>query len=248
MKPGEIKRGLQQFRKIFQKILEDDASLVIDEAVSEIDSSRHAYDALEGRNDNPRLVVRPWGYHIYPERPLKFKISNAIKGFAIQADIFCTILWKDENSLPVEQSIHLRLWSNEIKYIVRAEWDSSDVIDKLSNNRRVMYRCHFDLANQNQTGPKFHCQFGGNARSDEAFWFPEALNIPRIQFPPMDLILLGQLVAANFFPDEYKRFCKTPEWITIMRESQKSFWEDYYKSCSKEISSKNSLLEALWNN
>lgn len=247
MKATTIQEGLSQFKKLFQKILEDDAGQIIDEAIAELNSSKELFDKNKRRKDDPKLKLRYWGYKIRPERPLRFITSKAIDGASIHADLFCDISWEDENKPPVQQVIQVRVWSKEFAYIHRTDWDAESLIDRIVDQKRVMLRFHFDQAERNQQGPIHHLQFGGNARKEEACWFPEIINLPRINYPPMDLILIGQLIAANFYYDEYQKVRNTPEWIKIVRDSQKSFLNDYYTKCISAINGNDILLDRLWN-
>jgi len=248
MRKTKIEAGLSQFKTVFQRILEDDASQVIDEAILELDSSKKEYDEKKRRTDNPKLVPKPWGYTVYPQKPLRFRTSEVIKGFPMSIDIYCVIRWEKEGEMPVNQQIHLRVWSKELDYVIRPEWDADQIIERISSQYgRVMLRCHFDLANPKQEGPKYHLQFGGEAQSDEVWWLPGIVDLPRINFPPMDLILIGQLIAANFYKEEYERIRNEIEWIGTVRESQKIFLKDYYQLCLTEINSDNILLDRLWN-
>jgi hypothetical protein len=249
MKATRIEAGLNQLRVAFEKILEDDASQVIEEAIIGLKSSKKLYDSRTKRTDNPRLAVNPWGYIIYPQRPLRFKASRVIKGLPMSIDIYCVIQWEKEDDMPVKQNIHLRLWSEETSCIYRPEWDAQNIQERIieSELRRVMFRCHFDLANLTQAGPKYHFQFGGNAGAEEVWWVPKIINLPRINFPPMDLILIGQLIAANFFNEDYERIKNEAEWISTVRESQRAFLKDYYQTCTSEIGHDNILLDRLWN-
>jgi hypothetical protein len=241
-----IKAGLREIKRDFQRILDNGMGDVIDEAIAEIESSKEAFDELQGKTHHPGLTPRPWGYHVYPEAPLRFKPSKyAIKGLNLWVDLYCTVLWVEEGAMPVEQQIHLRVWSDELNYVYRQSWDSEEVLNALIDGR-VMLRCHFDLANPGQPGPKYHLQFGGNARGDELCWFPKTIKLPRLAYPPMDLILACQLVAANFYWEEYNEFRETREWINVLRRSQEYLLRDYYDGCLKALE-QDLLVGHLWN-
>lgn len=245
MKSQSIKANLQRLKTVFRGIWEDGAENVIDGAIAELGTLKKGFDGRQGKTHHPNLVPNPWGYRIYPEYPLCFKRSTAIRGLSCWLDLYCTVLWEQEEELPVQQDITVRLWSDELDYIYREDWDSPNVLDGLTN-ARVMVRWHFDLANPGQPGPKYHLQFGGNARSDEWHWFPEMISLPRFAHPPMDLVLVCQLIAANFYHEEYNLLCKAPEWTGIVRKSQQHLLP-YYTSCLSVIEHEQSLLDALWN-
>ena len=155
--------------------------------------------------------------------------------------------------MPIAQQICLRVWSDSLDdFAYRKEMDSEKVFEQLTDpnypfKARVMFRCHFDLADVEQPGPRYHLQFGGNPREEELFWSPEALKLPRFAIPPMDLILACQLIAANFYWDEYNQFRETPEWLNTVRLVQKHLLEDYHRNCLNAIEREKSLLDHLWN-
>jgi len=247
-----VKAGLLQLKRSFRRILEDGAGDVIDWAIAELENSKVEFEARKKWTHDPRLIPQPWGYRIHPDRPLRFKSSASIRGLEPQVDLYCTVLWEEEGALPVQQEIHLRVWSENSDYIYRDEWDAQEVCDSLTDpsrqfEGRVMLRCHFDLANPKQQGPKYHLQFGGKAEEYELWWFPKVVDLPRLVYPPMDLILACQLVAANFFWEEYTEFRETPEWMGTLLFSQKHLLQDYYEGCFKTINEKRPLLDYLWN-
>lgn len=249
MNANNIKANLDQLWRSFHSILESDSADVIEKAKAKLDKSKRDYDAFSRRTDNPRLVAKPWGYEITPQKPLRFRISTPSDGFDAQIDLFCRVLWEKEEQPPVTQEIGLRLWNMESCY--REDWDSPSVFEHLNQSSsygRVMLRCHFDLANPKQSGPKYHLQFGGNPHANELAWFPENINLPRFTHAPMDLVLVCQLVAANFFPEIYKtEILKDPEWKYILTASQRHLLESYYSSCLEQIREDKILLNHLWN-
>jgi hypothetical protein len=241
-----IKAGLQEIKKNFESVLEDDAGWIIDEAIAELDSSKEEFERRQGKtHDLTRLRPEPWGYRIYPDSPLRFRPSRVIRGVNLWVDLYCTVLWKEEGALPIKQDIHLRVWSDEIDYIYRSDWDSEIVYDRLTEGR-VMLRCHFDLANPGQPGPEYHLQFGGNSWGNELCWFPESMNLPRLPYPPMDLVLVCQLIAANFYWDEYVGFRETSEWKNALRRSHEYLLKDYYEGCLGALD-QDLLVDHLWN-
>jgi hypothetical protein len=113
-----------------------------------------------------------------------------------------------------------------------------------------MLRFHFDKANPGQPGPGYHIQLGGNAHTREMSWFHPSIAVPRIPFPPMDLVLATQLVAVNFFPGEYMRLSRDQSWISVIRASQREYWRPYYMNCWDVLEPTRDeaiLLDQLWN-
>lgn len=251
MNAARVKASLQEIRRSFRRILAPGAHDAIDLAIAELEDSKRRYDECIRRTDDPHLIPNPWGYRIYPTMPLVFESSTAIGGLDLWVDLYGTVLWCEERAMPVRQVIHLRVWDKS-DYTYRREWDSEDICDKLTSqdhphDGRVMLRCHFDLANPDQDGPKYHLQVGGTAAEAELCWLPAIMDLPRLVCLPMDLILACQLVAANFYWEEYKRLREDPAWKGILRESQEHLLKEYYRSCLRALDNGDSLLDILWN-
>jgi len=247
MKVSQIKKGLQQLKRNFQDIL--DNAYVIDTAITDLESSKKKFDEWKGKTHALGKGPQSWGYEIHPEQPLCFK-PTAIEGWGIWVDLYCKAFWNKEEYMPITQEICLRIWSNSENLIFRHDIDAEEIFNKLADStlpKRVMLRFHFDLADEGQPGPKYHLQFGGNARPEELCWFPESLKLPRLAFPPMDLILVCQLIAANLYWEEYNQFRETPEWLNALRNSQEHLLKNYYKDCLDALNQGNSLLKHLWN-
>lgn len=240
-----IKFGLQEIKRNFAPILDDNTVWVIDEAIMELGRTRAEFKRRENQTHDPRSTPEPWGYRIRPDYPLRFE-PRVVKGMNLRTDVYCTVLWEQEKALPVDQCIHLRVWSDEIDHIYRERWDSEVVYNELTDDGRVMLRCHFDLANPGQPGPKYHLQFGGNPQADELCWFPRFMNLPRLPYPPVDLVLVCQLIAANFYWDEYIEFRQASEWRYALRSSQEYLLQGYYEACLSALD-QDLLVDCLWN-
>ncbi len=63
----------------------------------------------------------------------------------------------------------------------------------------------------------------------------------------MDLILTGQLIAANFYRETYATIKKKPFWKGLVRHSQEYLLEKYYRECLTYIKNGEILLDELWN-
>jgi hypothetical protein len=117
---------------------------------------------------------------------------------------------------------------------------------------RVIYRCHFDRANENQAGPRYHVQFGGSPRNGEYGFIPEVIDLPRLIQPPLDLILTCEMIAMNFYPREYREIRKEASWRSVVYQSQQNVLTRYYNGCAEalrsfDVEESGSLLEHLWN-
>lgn len=239
--------SLDTVRNTFGDILDTVSYKAISRAQSKIISSKQTYEANKNRTDDPNLVVHPWGFQIDFDAPIRF-IETIHKGHDLVADIVCRYEWK-ESAIPVNQELVIRVWNKSLSY--REDLDHENFLDLYSDPNgkgRVMFRCHFDLANEGQDGPKYHLQFGGNARDEENCWIPEEIKIPRIAFQPMDIILACQMVVANFFSSDYQqKYSRDFRWKNAVTEVQSVFLRDYYARCVDMIDNEQILLDDLWN-
>lgn len=227
-------------------ILEPDSLDAISAARASVISSKKKYDKNRNRTDNPHLKKQPWGFKITFDSPLRFKEATDNNQDYVM-DIVCDFKWA-ENYLPVNQDLVIRAWNYSLSH--RERWDAHTLFEDISNSEqpgRVMWRCHFDLANEGQAGPKYHLQFGGNARDNEYCWIPEALKLPRIEFSPLDIVLACQMIVANFFPNNFAILREDTEWIATVADIQKKLLYDYYSQCLASIDNEQILLDDLWN-
>ena len=200
LSPADVHRSLEVISGRLHPILENEAQDVLIRAKSMLTSSYEAYrDSV--RNQSRGASIKPWGFRIEPNGPLRFK-KTKVNGLNLRVDLFLKSYWdSDPAGMPSEFTLAIRVWSLDKHIYFRDDWDSKRLSSEInSNTGRVMSRLHFDLANEGQPGPKYHFQVGGKPRDDEFYWFPDSLGVPRILHPPMDLVLATELIAANFYP------------------------------------------------
>lgn len=245
MNPNDVIHALDVIERRFSRILHDGAKLSLQQAKEEVRISYQRYLRETRRRGNN---IPPWGFSIPSDRPLEF-VSTSYRNLNVIVDLFCTMKWSNEGQPACQQDIVLRVWCNDHNVIFREQIDAEEIIDKLDDRKgRVMLRYHFDLANPGQPGPTFHLQAGGNARDDEACWLHEAVSIPRLPFPPYDLVLACEMVIANFFLNRASTLLNDPNWMGVLKVSQNSLLTSYYENCIRTISRDESLLRTLSNN
>jgi len=110
-------------------------------------------------------------------------------------------------------------------------------------------RWHFDQANCHddtvQPGPRFHLQFGGHVHQDRAN--DARLSIPRWSHPPMDLVLLLEVVAANFFEEQWRDLRDDNEWCHQIRVAQKLYFTHYHEKLQQCLNvSQSTFLKSVW--
>lgn len=259
MNARQAQEGLQELARSFAPILHESANIVLKTAEAGL-------YPLRGQRARRQQGVQRWGYTIEPNNPLRFRpvVVDELRK-TLRVDVYCAIEWQDENAPPTSQDIKVRVWSNEHSFLHEFERQlmneeiMSPEIEALaeqmtgdSESGRVIYRCHFDRANENQAGPRYHVQFGGSPRNGEYGFIPEVIDLPRLIQPPLDLILICELIAMNFYPREYLEIRKEASWRSVVYQSQRDLLTTYYNSCNEalrrfEIDESGSLLEHLWN-
>ena len=243
----QVEQGLVTVRDRLRPILNYGAEAVVSEAISRLRRSKCEWDEAirQGRRERR---PHPWGFKIDPDSPLKFRDAE-VGGLKLRVELSSRAYWDgDPAEQPVELNVLLRIWCLDPHIYFRKHWDSphlSKCIDPAFG--RVMLRVHFDLANKEQPGPKYHVQVGGNSRPEELHWFPEALAVPRLLHTPFDLLLACELVAATFHPSQFEDISREPSWIGSIRVSQQHLLKDYFARALDAVSSGNSVLEELWN-
>lgn len=256
MNDQEVIRTLRIISKVYGNILDGSQNAVIPSAIASIKESKKEYERT--KQNSPRgVIIEPWGYAIDDVAPLRFKPSK-VKDLDLQVDVYCDIRWTDD-SFPVKQEIKVRLWSNHDEIMFNPNRDSPMVLEKLSDparkwQGRVVSRFHFDKANPTQQGPKYHMQIGGNPKEYELCWHPSSVNIPRLPYHPMELFLTCQMIAANFFWDNYLEIREKSEWRGALILCQRHLLLPYYKHCLETLQNLEtlpqgeSLLDSLWVN
>jgi hypothetical protein len=111
-------------------------------------------------------------------------------------------------------------------------------------------RWHLDVANQKedgawQSGPLVHLQYGGHYHDQRDLDHP--LKAPRWCHPPMEIGLLCEVVAANFFETEWANFREDPNWCQSISVFQKLCYTHYAEKLTSSLSvSSSTALSAMW--
>lgn len=108
-------------------------------------------------------------------------------------------------------------------------------------------RWHLDRANSGQPGPAFHLQFGGHLPGFRDRELP--VDVPRWCHPPMELGLLCEVIAANFFEGLWiKSLRDDPSWCNAIRNLQKLCYSTYLKRLADSlVGDKSTALTTMWN-
>ncbi len=185
-----------------------------------------------------------WNIKITRDEAITFK-ETKVNDVSLQADICCDI--SGESNKIKEHNIILRIWSADEDICYRDDFDSKSIKESLETKgwKRTMVRFHIDKKDENTTKeePMHHLHLGGNPAKNEFFWFPEDINIPRFPYPPLDIILLSELVLVNFFPKKSRDLRKKTEWRSLIRKSQELFIKKHIENWNRYLNrEKNTLL------
>lgn len=114
-------------------------------------------------------------------------------------------------------------------------------------NGEPVCRWHLDRANEAQAGPLFHLQYGGHLPGFRDRELP--IDVPRWCHPPMELGLLCEVVAANFFEDLWTKSLRDdPSWCRAIQNLQKLCYSAYVSRLEESIRvSDSTALSRMWN-
>jgi hypothetical protein len=117
------------------------------------------------------------------------------------------------------------------------------------SHREPVSRWHVDWANETdgvvQSGPLVHLQYGGHRPGHRAT--DHRLKIPRWSHPPMDILLLCEVVAANFYEEKWEYLREDASWCASIAIGQKLCYSAYLRKMSAGMSiSSRTLLHSMW--
>lgn len=115
--------------------------------------------------------------------------------------------------------------------------------------RNSLSRWHVDWANSTdgeiQSGPLVHLQYGGHRPGQRDTDHP--LKVPRWCHPPMDILLLCELVTANFYEEQWEELREDQNWCKAIGIGQKLCYSAYLRKMTEGLStSSTTLLQSMW--
>lgn len=121
---------------------------------------------------------------------------------------------------------------------------------------RILRRFHSDLDDGvlKICEPKSHLHYGGYISPEEYntflnlhYCFDMSIAVPRFPNPPIDFILLFDLLLRQFNTIIRKRFIEDKNWINLVQKSEKYRLKQYYTSIINyfEIKSNRTLFETM---
>lgn len=125
-----------------------------------------------------------------------------------------------------------------------------DIAIEIENrDREPIARWHVDWANTNnevtQSGPLVHLQYGGHNAGHRDLDHP--LKVPRWCHPPMDLVLMCEVMAANFYEEEWEELREDQNWNVAVSIAQRFCYSSYFRKFSSGLSvASKSILHSMW--
>lgn len=113
-----------------------------------------------------------------------------------------------------------------------------------------LVRWHIDKANYNeqtgyQDGPLFHVQLGGHHHNNRQHDIP--IKRPRWNYPPLDIVLFCELVAANFFPEQWAGLKDDPAWCENIKKCEIYCYKAYINKLENVVfKSRKTVLGEFW--
>lgn len=176
--------------------------------------------------------VIDWDMGVPKDRPLRFKAAHDKNGEKIS-------VYLSAEGIRVNQSDHS---SSPFEAL-----DAAIVVKDKSE--KVIARWHIDRANvsdEAQPGPLFHLQFGGHLPGSTD---PDpVLKVPRWCHPPLEIALLCEVVAANFFHNEWdEKLRRDAGWCKAIHTFQRLCFDHYFaKMRSAVVSRDSTALGFMW--
>jgi hypothetical protein len=132
----------------------------------------------------------------------------------------------------------------------RPPFTSMDIALEVEDSlRNPISRWHVDWANgtdgEMQPGPLVHLQYGGHRPGHRET--DHRLKVPRWSHPPMDILLLCEVVAANFYEEKWEYLREDASWCASIAIGQKLCYSAYIRKMSAGMSiSSRTLLHSMW--
>jgi len=195
-----------------------------------------------------------WIFVIPRDTPLRFKISEVDPELKLRVDLSCLIQGLEEvtkKKFAIKKyNFEVRIWSEEKDVVYRDVFDSEEIGKQIMDSgcKRVMSRFHFDIKctdTQRHLEPFSHFHIGGDSEGNEFCWLHNKIEIPRFPNPPMDLILLSELILASFFPSQSQELRDDPFWKHLVKFSQNCFLKPYFDECNYVISNPDKVHSTL---
>lgn len=197
-----------------------------------VTDSGYAVLAEEGRRLKAERDSTSWDIFVDRDNAIEFQETFDKNGSVIYPRITCP-------GISVVQEDHSK-----------PPFRALDIAIEINNHDRLpVARWHVDWANSSelgaQPGPLVHLQYGGHNAGHRDHDHP--LKVPRWCHPPMDLILICEVMAANFYEDEWESLREDQNWCGAISLGQRLCYSAYMRKISVGLSiSSKTILHSMW--
>lgn len=198
-------------------------------------------------------VVEPEGYSVLERLARDLLSKRQAVAWFVEVDRGAPILFKrttDERSRGVKPRIVAERIQVEQRDESTLPFRALDIaLEVHDDESSPLSRWHLDLANKSggvaQSGPLTHLQFGGHLHDNRKLDHP--LKVPRWCHPPMEVALLCEVVAANFFEEEWLGFRDEPNWCSAISVFQRLCYQHYLARMTDSLQmSSVTALNRMW--
>lgn len=198
-------------------------------------------------------VITPTGFTVLSDEVRRLKRHPDAKSWRMEIDRENAVTFEDtlsHDETIIKPRITCAGISVEQVRHDRPPFTALDIaLEVEDENHNPLARWHVDWANgegdEIQEGPLVHMQYGGHRPGHRDTDHP--LKIPRWCHPPMDVLLLCEVVVANFYPDEWESLREDPSWCAAIALSQKLCYSAYVRKLADGLSiSSKTLLQSMW--
>ena len=198
-------------------------------------------------------IITSEGFTVLTEEARRLKRSPDATDWEVEVDrdnaiVFAETL--DETGTIVVPRISCKGISVQQIQHDRPPFSALDISLEIEDNlRNPLSRWHVDWANSTdgkfQPGPLSHLQYGGHRPGYRESDHP--LKVPRWIHPPMDLLLLCEVVTANFYEDQWHDLREDQNWCSAIATGQRLCYSAYLRKMLAGLSvSSKTMLHSMW--
>lgn len=192
----------------------------------------HQVLAEEGRRLKAAKKSTSWSIFVDRDNAIVFRETFDKNGDIVTPRITCPGIYvkQDDHSRPPFSALDIAIEIDDENLTPVARW-------------------HVDWANESdagcQPGPLVHLQFGGHNAGFRELDHP--LKVPRWCHPPMELILMCEVMAANFYEEEWESLREDQNWCSAISLGQRFCYSAYIRKLNAGLSiSSKSILHSMW--
>lgn len=200
-------------------------------------------------------IVTDNGFAVLQREALKLKANKKSPAWRVEVGREEKILFEeayDSNRSPIYPAIAAEGVEVDQRDGVDHPFRALDIAIEIENaDGKPMARWHVDLANSDerngtvQSGPLYHLQYGGHNHGYREQ--DELIKEPRWCHPPMELALLCEVVAANFFPEKWRELRQDAAWCRSIRVFEILCYTAYLKKLSESLAKTGTTaLRSMW--